>query len=307
MAEDFPEGPTLQGKRNSSRLTHSNSVPPSGAGQDKLPGPGRNTVRINDDARTLQWRVPNLTEGKLIVYTVAPLFPDKRRLQDSPRGAPDQRINNVFRVTDSVRVPVAYAIPPEWSTVIERMRLHGIHMTRLKNELTVDAGIYRLNDAKWQERPYEGRHGVRYKAELNTERWTLPSGTAIVPTGQRAANVIVNLLEPTAPDAFSAWGFFDAIFEQKEYGEGYVLEKLAREMMSANPGLRKEFEMKLAVDSTFAKNPYARLNFFYQRSPQRDSTIRTYPVVRLENAGDVAKAFRKLHRNSIEKVIPRAN
>ena len=40
-----------------------------------------------------------------------------------------------------------------------------------------------------------------------------------------------HLLEPQGPDSFVAWGFFDAIFEQKEYGEDYVVEKLARDML----------------------------------------------------------------------------
>ena len=69
-----------------------------------------------------------------------------------------------------------------------------------------------------------------------------------------------------SPDSFVYWGFFNAIFEQKEYGEGYVLEKLAREMLAKDANLKKEFEEKLK-DEKFAKNPQARLDFFYERSP----------------------------------------
>ena len=36
--------------------------------------------------------------------------------------------------------------------------------------------------------------------------------------------------------------FYKTIFEQKEYGEAYVLEKLAREMMAKDPKLKAEFE-----------------------------------------------------------------
>ena len=46
---------------------------------------------------------------------------------------------------------------------------------------------------------------------------------------QRAANVAINLLEPQAPDSLLRWGYLDAIFEPKEYGEPRVLEKLARD------------------------------------------------------------------------------
>jgi hypothetical protein len=98
---------------------------------------------------------------------------------------------------------------------------------------------------------------------------------------QRAAKVAIHLLEPEAPDALLAWGFFDPIFEQKEYAEDYALEKLAREMLAENTELKKEFELKIASDTTFAKSSQARLNFFYERSPYWDTQMNLYPVARV--------------------------
>jgi len=95
------------------------------------------------------------------------------------------------------------------------------------------------------------------------------------------AKLAMNLLEPEAPDSLVAWGFFNAIFEQKEYGESYVLETLAREMIAADPLLRQEFRQKVASDSSFAGNAYDRLQFFYRRSPYWDPHMNVYPVGRL--------------------------
>jgi hypothetical protein len=75
----------------------------------------------------------------------------------------------------------------------------------------------------------------------------------------------------------------DAIFEQKEYGEGYVLERLARKMIAADPKLKQEFDQKLANDPQFAENRSARLNWFYQHSPWWDSRLGLYPVGRLSS------------------------
>jgi len=91
----------------------------------------------------------------------------------------------------------------------------------------------------------------------------------------------LNLLEPAAPDSLVHWGFFNATFEQKEYAENYVLEKLAREMLASDSRLREEFEKKLATDAAFASNPRARLQFFYQRSPYWDKQMNLYPVGRI--------------------------
>ncbi len=93
----------------------------------------------------------------------------------------------------------------------------------------------------------------------------------------------MHLLEPRAPDSFVRWGFLDAIFEQKEYAEMRVLERLARQMLQQDPALAEEFRHKLETDSTFAKNPRQRLYFFYRRSPYWDRTINLYPIGKIEH------------------------
>jgi hypothetical protein len=103
----------------------------------------------------------------------------------------------------------------------------------------------------------------------------------VVAMDQRAAKVAMEWLEPEAPDSAVAWGYFDAVFEQKEFAEDYVVEKLARDMMAKDPKLREEFEQRLAADKQFAGDPKARLDFFYQRSPWWDRELGLYPVGRL--------------------------
>jgi hypothetical protein len=98
---------------------------------------------------------------------------------------------------------------------------------------------------------------------------------------QTAARVAVNLLEPDGPDSFIAWGFFNPIFEQKESGENYVLEKLAHEMLAHDESLRHEFERRLKDDPKFAASPRERLRFFYERSPYLDRQVNLYPVGRI--------------------------
>ena len=101
-----------------------------------------------------------------------------------------------------------------------------------------------------------------------------------MPLDQRSALVAVHLLEAQAPDALARWNFFDTVLEQKEYGEAYVVEPLARKMMQDDPALAKEFRARVAADSTFAKDPDARLEFFYRRSPWADPEQNLVPVAR---------------------------
>jgi murein tripeptide amidase MpaA len=188
---------------------------------------------------------------------------------------------------DSVKIPKYYFIPQAWTKVIDVLKAHEVRMWTLGSSVTGAIESYKFSDVKWQERPFEGRHPVKFKSEAFSEVRTFPAGTFVVPTAQRTGKVLMNLLEPNGPDSFVGWGFFDGIFEQKEYGEHYVLEKLARDMLAKDPALKKEFEAKVATDSTFAKSPSARLNFFYKRSPYWDTAIGVYPVARV-----MGKAFK---------------
>ena len=92
------------------------------------------------------------------------------------------------------------------------------------------------------------------------------------------------LLEPGSDDSFVRWGFVNSIFERKEYFERYVMEKIAGKMIKDDPSLLKEFNKKLIEDEGFAKSSYARLNFFYERTPYFDKHWNLYPVMRLEKS-----------------------
>lgn len=183
-----------------------------------------------------------------------------------------------YEPTVVVDKPFAYLVPPQWTEVIERLSAHGLRLQRLREPVTLAVDTYLLTGPKWEETPFEGRHTVTFKTERTRgETRTFAAGSIVVPMGQRSSAVAAGLLEPEAPDSLLSWGFFDAIFEQKEYAEGYVLEKLAREMLQKDPSLRSEFEAALA-DPAFAGSPSKRLDFFFRRSPWWDKHIGAYPV-----------------------------
>jgi hypothetical protein len=188
---------------------------------------------------------------------------------------------NDVKVKRAIIPPAAYLIPQQWKDVINVLTAHGIKLEKLIKPVELDVDMYRLKNVKWREQPYEGRHTLTCTTESFKEKRFFPSGTVLVRLNQRAAKVAIHLLEPEAPDALVAWGFFDPIFEQKEYAEDYALEKLAREMLAENTELKKEFELRLSSDTAFAKSPQARLNFFYERSPYWDNQMNLYPVARV--------------------------
>ncbi|HSS07731.1 MAG TPA: M14 family metallopeptidase, partial [Rhodanobacteraceae bacterium] len=169
--------------------------------------------------------------------------------------------------TDSVRLPAAYIVPAAWPEVIEKLTQHGIRFERLAHDASLRVERYRLSKPAWDDKPFEGRHLLRDVAvETETVTVDVRAGSVIVPMDQPAANVAANLLEPRAPDSLLRWGFLDACFEQKESPDARVAERLARELLAKDPALKAELDAKVAADPAFAKNPSARLAFFYERS-----------------------------------------
>jgi hypothetical protein len=189
---------------------------------------------------------------------------------------------NQTEIADSVAPPVAYIIPPQWTEVIERLELHGLRFERTATPQTFAVEMYRLTEPKYAGASFESRILLtNFKSATLTQKREFPANSVIVRLNQPNAKAAVHLLEPLAPDSLLRWGFFNPIFEQKEYGEAYVLEKLAREMLAKDANLKREFEERIKNDADFAKSSRARLNFFFERSPYFDKNIGLYPVARL--------------------------
>ncbi len=184
-------------------------------------------------------------------------------------------------VTKTVGPPLAYIIPPQWTEVIELAKAHGLLMERLVDPVTIEVESYRFTDVTFAGRPYEGRFGAKFTTEPIAESRAYRAGSVIVRLDQPDAKVAIHMFEPEAPDSLARWGFFNVVFEQKEYGEHYVLEELARRMLAEDPQLRETFEQRLRDDDEFASNPRARLYFFFRRSPYWDEKLNVYPIGRI--------------------------
>jgi len=184
----------------------------------------------------------------------------------------------------TVQPPLAYILPPEWTTIIDRLGLHGVQMHRLSEETPVKVSTWQFSHPLWRKTPYENHHTLEATDKESVERVrTYPKGSLVLPLNQRTAKVIIHALEPDGPDSFLFWGFFDAIFEQKEYIESYVLEVQARQMLINSPQLKEEFQTRVAADSVFSSSPQAIRDWFYHKSPYWDQNLNQYPVGRIED------------------------
>jgi hypothetical protein len=191
------------------------------------------------------------------------------------------------RVTPSltVRAPLGgYVVPCAWAQDIgARLALHGIacEPVRERSE-AVRVEAFRASGVLFGATPFEGRMRVTLTGGWGREAHDIAAGALFVPIAQRAARLVMHLLEPQAPDSFAAWGFFNACFEQKEYVEPYVAEQIARSVLAQQPQLEEEFSRRLKADPAFAASPAARREFFLRRHASWDSRLNLYPVFRVD-------------------------
>ncbi len=193
----------------------------------------------------------------------------------------------VFDQTEAAAVghlPAAWLIPVEWQEVIARLRAHRIEISRLNRSLSIDAEFDRAEQIALSAKSFEGRQMV--------ESWTLvqvrrqrdfAAGSVLVEADQALAVLAAEMLQPGAPDSLARWGFFNAVFEDKEYFEARVMEELARKMLAERPELRDAFELAL-MQATFAGDRDARLRWFYERSEWADPRRNVIPIARLDAA-----------------------
>ena len=191
-----------------------------------------------------------------------------------------------IKATINVTAPRAgYLIPAaEAALLAPKLRNHGIHFSTLANSRSgVALQAWRASNVKLSTSTFEGHAGMTLSGDWANEKRDLPAGSLFVPIAQPKSRLVVALFEPTAPDSYASWGFFAAAFERKEYMEPYVAEQVALQMLH-DPAVEKEFNAKLAADDAFAKNPNARLDFFYRRHASWDERYNLYPVYRLDVA-----------------------
>ena len=178
--------------------------------------------------------------------------------------------------------PVGYLIPQAWHETIDRLRLDRVPMDVLAKERTFVAEVQRITGHRDVKRPYEG-HYLHRDITTDTEVDTVVGRVrdVFVPMGHATDALVMEILEPRCADSFFAWGFFDAILQQKEWFSDYVFEDIAAELLAKDPDLAAALRSECDRDPAFAKDAKAQLTFVYQRSPYFEASYKRYPVARV--------------------------
>ncbi|AZQ57527.1 hypothetical protein EJ994_01395 [Maribacter sp. MJ134] len=207
-------------------------------------------------------------------------FPRLKFNRDAP-FTKNVTYQNYFMPSDSVKIPEAYIIPKQWNKVIELLDLNHIEYTAVENDTLLNVGSYRIQDYETVENPYEG-HYLHFNTKVSStmREVQLKKDDIWVPTNQTGFRYILETLEPTAPDSFFNWNFFDTILQQKEGFSPYVFEDSALKMLQNDSILNREFQLKKEQELSFSENWYAQLEWLFEKSKYYEKAHMQYPVYR---------------------------
>jgi hypothetical protein len=192
------------------------------------------------------------------------------------------RFYDTYVPTREVAAPAFYVLPQAWHEVVRRLELNGIEMSPLSRDTVMKAEVYYIDDYQTTPKPYEGRylHSDVKVHRVADQAMSFYKGDWLIPVNQPRARFVVETLEPEGVDSWFAWGFFDAVLQQKEWFSSYVFEDKAAKLLES-PGLRASFEEKMKSDTAFAANAFSQLYFIYRNSPDFEKTLNRYPVARI--------------------------
>jgi len=194
-----------------------------------------------------------------------------------------------------------YLVPAAWAEDVgRRLRLHGVQYRTFARGLSgaeVEVQRIRPEDLQFDEAPFQGKQMLHTRGEWRREVVDVAPGALFVPISQARGLLSAHLLEPGAPDSFSAWGLFNAAYEVNDYTAEYRELELARWMAAGDarirelygeplfsrlPQLQRAFQKRLADDPVFARSPADRKAWWMAHVPPQDPELNRYPVFRVD-------------------------
>ncbi len=188
---------------------------------------------------------------------------------------------NTYKDAQLTSKPEAYILPQGWWKVAELLKANRVEMKPLRKDTVMEVEVQYITDYKTSSRQYEMHHiNSDVKTRVVKEKVKFRKGDWYIPMNQRANRFLMEVFEPTAPDSYFAWNYFDAILGQKEGYSSYVFEDTAEEFLKNHPDVRQKLEEKKASDTAFARNGGAQLNWVFQNSGYYEKDHMRYPVYR---------------------------
>jgi hypothetical protein len=127
-------------------------------------------------------------------------------------------LDTAFESTESERVPSAYYIPQTLTTVLERLRGHGIRLEQVNRQATLRLEEFRIETTQVAQQTFEGHRARTMSGVYQLVERNITPGFYRVPMNQPLARLAFYLIEPRSNDGLLTWNLLDdALQDVKAY------------------------------------------------------------------------------------------
>lgn len=105
--------------------------------------------------------------------------------------------------------PKAYLIDASQENIIKKLKILGIKVEELTDDAEIEVEVYKIENYKRDSKKYEQMNLQKVTTMLYTQKKQFPKGTFKVSLHQKNANMIVEVLEPEAPNSFVSFGLIE--------------------------------------------------------------------------------------------------
>ena len=109
--------------------------------------------------------------------------------------------------------PIAYLVDANQTEIIEKLKILGVIIETLSEDQEIEVETYRISEYKRDSKKYEKMNRQTVKTEVETKNIKFPKKTYKINIDQRRSNIIIEVLEPEAPNSFVSLGVLETAIE----------------------------------------------------------------------------------------------
>lgn len=114
-----------------------------------------------------------------------------------------------FEATETERVPATYYLPARLTAAADKLRAHGIRLTPLAQQVTLQVEEFQISGDRAEEREFQGHRERTLEGRWAAAERELPAGTLQVDVSQPLGRLAFYLLEPRSDDGLVNWNVLD--------------------------------------------------------------------------------------------------
>jgi len=164
-----------------------------------------------------------------------------------------------YQSNSSTPLPWAWVIPADQPRAVNRLRQHGIAVSKLSEAKELQVEQNTVVNLKRAEREFQKHANLRIDTERDSVTKEIPVGSYVVQSAQPLGRLAAYLLEADSDDGLVYWNFFD---ESMAQGQAYPVVRIAEPVSLATEAI-KEVSQKLPItldmldgpSSLFARTP----------------------------------------------------